>query len=295
MIEYSTDTLPALRDTANRKPTTTIRPSSGWAALNLRQVWQFRDLMMTLAARDVKLRYRQTALGAIWVVIQPLLAAGVLSFVFNRIAGLSTNGVPPILFAFIGSLAFTVFRDTLSKAGSSLVGNAQLISKIYFPRLALPLSTTFSVLLDFAVSSIMLVVLMVIFRVAPTTAILTLPIWLALLLMMAMGFGLLAAALTVSYRDVQYILPVVLNLLFFATPVAFATSEIQQKVPAIARDFYFILNPLASLIEAFRWSILGRGAVAWNYVIYASVVAVAVFVMGAFLFKKMERKFADVI
>ena len=202
MIEYSnqassTPTAPT------RKPLTTIRASSGWPSLQLRQIWIFRDLLLTLANRDIKLRYKQTVLGVAWVILQPLITAGALSFIFNIVAGLKTDDTPPLVFAFIGSWAYTVFRDTLNKTTGCLVGNAHLISKVYFPRLVLPLSTTISVLLDFAVSSLLVIVLLVAYQIVPTIALLTLPIWLGLMLLMAMGFGLIAASLTVPYRDVQ--------------------------------------------------------------------------------------------
>lgn len=295
MIEYSTDTLPPFKDSADRKPTTTIRPSSGWAALNLLQVWQFRDLMMTLAARDVKLRYRQTALGAIWVMIQPLLGAGIFSIVFSVFAKLPTNGMPPFLFSFVGMLAYSAFSSTLLKVSSSLVGNAQLISKIFFPRLVLPLSTVFSTLLDFAVGLGLLAFLMLIFFVAPSPTIVLLPVFLLLILMLAAGCGLIAAALTVSYRDIQYIVPVLMTFVLYASPTAYAAAGVQNMLPEWARPLYFLLNPLASLIEAFRWSVFGTGEVAWNYVAYAAIFSVLAFFGGALIFKKMERKFADVI
>jgi lipopolysaccharide transport system permease protein len=277
------------------KPHLVLRPSSGWQAINLLQIWQYRDLLMTLAMRDVKLRYRQTALGAIWVIIQPLLGAGILSFVFNRVANVPTGSIPPFVFAFAGMLGFTAFSSTLSKASSSLVGNSQLVSKVFFPRLVLPLSTILSTLVDFSVSLIMLFILMLIYRITPTPQLLLLPLWLALILFLSLGCGLIAGALTVSYRDVQYVLPVVVNLLTFASPIAYAASFAASKLPAGVQPFYFILNPLASLLEAFRWSLLGTGEVRWSYVIYSTVFAVVLFLIGAFSFKKMERKFADVI
>lgn len=278
-----------------QQPHLIIRPSSGWAALHLRQIWLYRDLLMTLAMRDVKLRYRQTALGAIWVVMQPLLAAGVLSFVFNRVANVPTGDMPPFLFSFVGMLAFTAFSSTLLKASASLVGNAQLVSKVFFPRLVLPLSTVLSTLVDFAVSLLMLCVLMLLYRIAPGVQLLLLPLWLGLILLLSLGCGLIAAALMVSYRDVQYVLPVVVNLLTFGSPVAYAASFAASKLPDGLQPFYFILNPLAGLLEAFRWSVLGGGEVQWGYVAYSAVFALVLFVAGAFAFKKMERKFADVI
>ena len=179
----------------SQKPYLVIRPSSGWQALNLRQIWLFRDLLLTLAGRDIKLRYRQTALGAIWVVVQPLMGAGVLSFVFNRVANVPTGTIPPFLFAFAGMIAFTAFSSTLSKASGSLVGNAQLVSKVFFPRLVLPLSTVASTLVDFGVSLVMLFVLMLVYRIVPTPQIVLFPVWLALILMLSLGIGLFTASL----------------------------------------------------------------------------------------------------
>ena len=277
------------------KPQLVLKPSSGWQAINLSQLWQYRDLLMTLAMRDVKLRYRQTALGAIWVILQPLLGAGILSFVFNRVANIPTGSVPPFVFSFAGMLGFTVFSSTLSKSSASLVGNSQLVSKVFFPRLVLPLSTVLSTLVDFGVSLVMLFVLMAIYRIVPGVQILLVPLWLALMLLMSLGCGLVAAAVMVSYRDVQYVLPVVVNLLTFASPIAYATSFVASKLPAGSEPLYFLLNPLASLLEAFRWSLLGSGEVNWGYVVYSAVFALALFAIGAFAFKKMERKFADVI
>lgn len=277
------------------KPHLLLRPAAGWQAIDLRQIWQYRDLLTTLAMRDVKLRYRQTALGAIWVIIQPLLGAGVLSFVFNRVANVPTGSVPPFLFAFVGMLGFTAFSSTLSKASGSLVGNAQLVSKVFFPRLVLPLSTVLSTLVDFGVSLAMLFVLMLVYGIAPVLQMLLLPIWLALILLLSLGCGLGASAVMVTYRDVQYVLPVIVNLLTFASPIAYAASFAASKIPTALQPLYFVLNPLASLLEAFRWSLLGTGDVKWGYVAYSALFSLILFVVGAIAFKKMERKFADVI
>ncbi len=277
------------------KPHLSIRPSTGWQALDLREVWQFRDLLLSLAARDVKLRYRQTALGALWVLLQPLLGAGILSFVFNRIASLPTGTVPPILFSYVGMLGFTLFSSTLSKASSSLVGNSQLISKVYFPRLILPLSTVLSSLVDFGVGLVMLVVLMAVYRIAPTVALLSMPLWLGLILLLSLGMGLFFSAVMVTYRDVQYVLPVFISFLTFASPIAYTASFVAAKVPGSLGSLYFLLNPLASLLEAFRFSLLGSGDALWNYVGLAAIISVAVFVGGVLSFRQMEERFADVI
>ncbi len=284
-----------LRSDAPKRPYLRVQPDTGWLALNWREIWRFRDLLSTLATRDVKLRYRQTALGVIWVVLQPLLGAGILSFVFNLLMGAPTDGVSPFLFSFVGMLAFTLFSSILTKASVSLVQNSQLISKVFFPRLILPLSVTLSSFLDFAVGLVMMALMMLFTRTAPGWTLLFLPLWMLLITFLALGCGLFFGALMVSYRDVQYVLPVLVTLLTFASPVAYSLSRVMDKVPAIFHPLYFLLNPLASLLNAFRWSILGRGEVNWGYVAFAALVSVAAFVVGALAFKSMEGKFADVI
>ena len=272
------------------KPYLLITPSKGWAALNLRELWQFRDLLTTLAGRDVKLRYRQTALGAIWVILQPLMAAGIFSVVFGKVAKLPSDGLPYFLFAYAGLLGWNIFSSTLGKVSGCLVGNAHLVSKVFFPRLVLPLSTVFSTLVDFGVALAMLFVLMAVYHVVPTLGLLLLPVWLLLTLLLAMGLGLCASALMVTYRDVGYVLPVVTQFLLYGSPVAYALSAVPKEWKAV-----YLLNPLSVLLEGFRWSLLGRGALDVNSVVYAAVVSVLVFTGGVFAFKRMERKFADII
>lgn len=272
------------------KPYLSIRPRSGWQALDVKEIWEFRDLLTTLGLRDVKLRYRQTALGAAWVLLQPLLAAGIFSVVFGRIAKLPSDGVPYFVFAYAGLLGWNAFSSTLTKASGCLVANSGLISKIFFPRLILPLSTVFSSLIDFGVALVMMAVLLIAYGIAPGIGLLLLPVWLFLILLLAMGIGLYTAALTVSYRDVQYILPVITQFLLYASPIAYALSAVPQNL----RTIYF-LNPLSGLLEGFRWSLLNRGHLEIGTVVYSAVVSFTVFLMGAYSFKKMERKFADVI
>lgn len=276
--------------TPARKPHLTIKPRRGWQALDARELWQFRDLLLTLAQRDVKLRYRQTALGVLWVLLQPLLAAGIFSFVFGKVAKLPSDGVPYFVFSFAGLLGWNAFSSTLTKCSGCLIQNSQLVSKVYFPRLVLPLSTVFSTLIDFLVALAMMAVLMVAYHVIPHWGLLLLPLWLALIVLLAVGLGLVASALTVSYRDVQYVLPVVTQFLLYACPVAYAVSA----VPAHLRALYF-LNPLSGLLDAFRWSLLGRGNLHGSYIVYSIACVCVIFVWGAYSFKAMERKFADVI
>ncbi len=290
-----------------RKPLRTIRPTGGagfWsprglaAALDLREMWAFRDLFGTLASRDVKLRYRQTILGVVWVALQPLLAALIFTFVFNKMAGLTATGAPYFVFAFAGQLAWGAYSQTLTKSANSLVGNTGLVSKVYFPRLILPLSTVLSTFIDFAVGFALLAVLMVAFHAFPGWPLLTLPLWLFLITLLAVGAGLIAGALMVSYRDVAYVLPVALNLLLFGSPIGWGL----EKIPLHLRTAYLLANPFAPLLSAFRWSLLAHGVrdphaapVPWAFVAYGALFAVTLFIVGALTFRRMERRFADVI
>jgi lipopolysaccharide transport system permease protein len=275
---------------AEPRPFLVIRPPRRWAPFNLRELWQFRDLFVRFVRRDLTLRYRQTVLGVTWVVLQPLLTAGALAFVFGRVAGLSSDGVPYFAFAFAGMLAWNVFSGVLTRMSGSLVGNAPLVSKIFFPRLILPLSSVGSVLVDFGVSMGMMVVIWPIAGVAPGWGLITLPIWLAAVLLLSSGLGLLAAALMVPYRDVQYVLPLATQLLLFVSPVGYALSS----VPTAAR-FLYELNPLTGILEGFRWALLDIGPLNAFATIWAFVCSIALFVIGSFAFAYMERRFADVI
>lgn len=272
------------------KPYLTIMPTSGWASLGLGEIWRYRDLLMGLAMRDVRLRYRQTLLGVAWVILQPLLSAGILSFVFGKVAKLDSEGSPYFIFAFTGMLGWNVFNSTLTKASACLVDNAQLVSKVYFPRMILPLSTVLSTLIDFVVQVALLAVMMAIEHIVPGPQILLLPLWMLLLLMLAIGLGLYTSALMVAYRDLKQVIPVLLQCLLYASPVAYGLLTVPRPFRAI---FHF--NPLAGMIEAFRWSVLGRGDVHWPGVLYSFFTATALFIFGAMSFKKMERRFADVI
>lgn len=280
-----------------RKPEVSIRPQKGWSGLGLAQLWQYRELMLTFGGRDVKLRYRQTVLGVIWVVVQPLLAAGIFSIIFGKIAKMPTDNVPPFLFVFAGMLGWNLFSSTLLKASNSLLANSGLVSKVFFPRLLLPISTMLSSLIDFGVALMMMAVLMVIYHVTPGIALILLPVWLFLLLMIAIGISFITSALTVSYRDVGYILPVFVNLLMYASPVAYSLSGALNRLNAGSGryDIFFALNPLSGLLEAMRWSLLNTTPPNPGYLLYSAVFAVVSLVGGAFIFKRMERRFADVI
>lgn len=268
-----------------------LEAASGLPSLELAELWRFRDLLLTFATRDLKLRYKQTALGVTWVLFQPLIGAGIFSFVFGNVAGFSApGGTPYFVFTFVGMLAWGLFSKTLSRASTSLVSDAHLISKIYFPRLILPLSKSFAALIDLAVALGLLVVLLLVFWHLPGPEVLLMPVILFLLLLLALGIGFFATALAVKYRDVNYIVPVAVQFLLYASPVAYSVRE----VPPAYRDYYY-LNPLTSLLEAFRWSVLGTGELALSYLAWSAAACVIVFVGGALVFKRLERSFADVV
>jgi lipopolysaccharide transport system permease protein len=267
-----------------------IKPPSRWAPLNLGEVWAFRELLTRLTVRDLKLRYKQTALGVTWVVLQPLLAAGILTFVFGTVADLPSDGVPYFVFSYVGFVCWSLFAQTLTKASGSLVGNSALVSRIFFPRLVLPLSSVGSTLVDFAVALAMGVVVVVAGGVTPGWPLLTLPFWIALALLLAAGVGLAAAALMVQYRDVGQILPVALQLLLYATPVAYAIAAVPDGARRLVE-----LNPLTGVVVGFRWAAIDTPGPGVPAAVWSTAVAVAAFVLGAYVFTRSERKFADVI
>ena len=273
------------------KPRLTITPRRRWLPTDPRELWEFRALLSRFAARDITLRYRQTALGVIWVVLQPLLGAGALSFVFGTVADLpGPPGIPYFVFSLTGMVAWTAFSQIATRSASSLVGNAQLVSKVFFPRLLLPLSTVLSTLVDVVISLVLLGALMAWFGIVPTAAVLLFPVWILLLVGAALGIGMGTGALMVRYRDVQYLLPVAVQLLLYASPVAYALSA----VPADARGV-FTLNPLTGLLEAIRWSVLDTPKPSPQLLTYSVCVATLLFAIGLMAFSRMERQFADVI
>jgi lipopolysaccharide transport system permease protein len=267
-----------------------IRPPGPFSPLALAELWQFRDLFAALAVRDVKLRYKQTALGVIWVILQPLLGAGIFSFVFGKVAKMPSDGLPYIVFSYTGLLGWQAFNSTLTKASACVVGNAQLVSKVFFPRLILPLSTVLSTLIDFAVGFAVMVLLMFIYGILPGPGILLMPVLLLLLILLAVGLGLYTSALMVEFRDLQYAIPVLLQFLLYASPIAYSVSAVPEHL-----RFWYMLNPISALLEAFRWSLLNRGELNWGGLGYSAAIVVAVFIFGTFAFKRMERRFADVI
>jgi len=245
---------------------------------------------MRFGQRDIVLRYRQTFDGVAWLLIQPLASAGIFAIIFGAVAKLPTGGVPYFLFSFMSMLIWTLFSSTLSRAASSLVANQALVSKVFFPRMLVPLSSAASTLLDFGVGFVLGIVLLFIYRVNPGWPVLLVPVWVLIFLATALGVGLAASAWMVKYRDVQYILPWVLQVALYATPVAYSIDA----VPAALRPL-FLANPLTWMLDGFRWSVLGTAMPpAWQ-LIGSVVVAVLAFFLGAMVFQRYERGFADLI
>lgn len=255
-----------------------------------RELWEAREVFTRFGTRDLKLRYRQTALGVIWVVLQPLLSAGIFSVVFGQIADLSSDGVPYFVFSFAGMLAWTVFNGIVTRAAPSLVNNQALVSKVFFPRLLVPLSSVLSVLVDFLVASALMAALLVIYGVTPGWAIVTLPLWILAVVLLGSGIGMAASALMVKFRDIAYVVPFAMQTLLYASPLAYSLSEVGSDI-----RWLFDINPLTWILEGFRWALLDLAQPAGWQMAAAAGVSVAVFVGGALIFSKMERGFADVI
>lgn len=270
--------------------TIVITPPGRLPLPGLRELWEAREVFLRFGTRDLKLRYRQTALGIVWVVLQPLLSAGVFAVVFGQIANLSSDGVPYFVFSFAGMLAWTIFNGIVTRAAPSLISNQALVSKVFFPRMLVPLSSVLSVLVDFLVAAALMVVLLVVYGIAPGWPLLTLPVWIAMLVLLGSGIGMAASALMVKFRDVAYIVPFAMQTLLYASPLAYSLNEVDAHI-----RWMFDINPLTWMLEGFRWALLGLAQPPSWQILAAAVVSVVGFVAGALVFSKMERGFADVI
>ena len=267
-----------------------IKPSKGLVDIDFKAMWQFRDLLFAFADRDIRLRYRQTVLGGIWVILQPLLSALIFAVVFGFIAKMPNQGVPYFLIAFSGMLGWTLFQGNLTRVTPSLIGNGPLIRKVYFPRLLAPLGVVPSVLLDFMVSLAVMIVLLFVYHVVPDSGLLLFPLCVLSILMLSLGLGLIGASLSVKYRDIQHIVPFATQLLMSASPVGYSIAVVPERIRP-----YYLLNPLAEPIDAIRWSILGVGTPNFGYLAYAFVASFGVLWLGLIVFRSCEREFADVI
>ena len=269
---------------------TVIEPPRGWAPLELGEVWKFRELLLFLTWRDIMIRYKQTALGAAWAILQPVLTMLVFSIIFGGLAKLPSNGVPYPIFTFAALLPWQLFAFALTNSSNSLVDDQKLISKVYFPRLVIPLSSVIAGLVDFAIAFLVLIALMAWYGIHLTPAILLLPVFLLLALTSAMAVGLWFSALNVQYRDIRYVVPFLTQFWMYATPIAYSSELIPQKWL-----WLYSLNPMTGVVEGFRWAILGKSNLDLFSLGISSVVVVALFIGGLYYFKRMEAGFADVI
>lgn len=269
---------------------TVIEPKTGWIPINFPELWKFRELLYFLAWRDVKVKYKQTAIGVIWAIIQPFLTMIIFSVIFGRFGKLPSDGVPYPIFVFIGLLPWQYFASVLGQSTSSVVGGGSMVTKIYFPRLILPASTAIAALIDLVIASSILLLMLVYYKVSISLGILIVPFLVMLVIMNAVGFGMWLAALNVRYRDVQHAIPFLIQIWMFATPVIYPSSMVGERFAWI-----LALNPMGGVIEAFRPAVLGHAPIPWEQLGISAAVGFLVFVGGMFYFKKVERYFADVI
>lgn len=290
-IKTKTDEDPKeIADSAQDIPVITIQPSQGWVSLKLRELWEYRELLYFLTWRDIKVRYKQTVLGAAWAIIQPFFTMVVFSIFFGSLAKMPSDGIPYPIFAYTALVPWTFFATGLSQASSSLVSSSNLIKKVYFPRLAVPISTVLSGVVDFVLAFAVLLGMMVWFGISPTLNVLWLPLFLLLALVTALGVGLWLAAMNVQFRDVRYVVPFLTQFWLFATPVAYPSTLLHEPWRTI-----FGLNPMAGVVEGFRWALLGSNTSPGPLIAVSSLAALAILVSGAFYFRRMEKTFADVV
>ncbi len=283
---------------SHSEPVLFIRPSQGWMAINLRELWQFRELIYFLTWRDVKVRYKQTFLGAAWAIIQPFFTMVVFTLFFNRLAKVPSGNAPYPIFSYVALLPWGLFTKALTETGRSLVAHRAMITKIYFPRLAIPIASVMGGVVDFALGFIVLIGMMLYYHLTPGsgyriqigTELLALPLFLLLAMVTALGVGLWLSALNVLYRDVNYILPFLTQVWLFITPVAYPSSMIPQRW-----QWLYALNPLTGVVEGFRWAMLGSESAPGVTILISSAIAVLVLVTGLFYFRRMERTFADTV
>ena len=271
-------------------PVLRIEPSHGWVSLRLRELWEYRELLYFLTWRDIKVRYKQTVLGAAWAIIQPFFTMVVFSLFFGRLAGIPSDGVPYPIFSFTALVPWTFFANGLNQSSNSLVGSADLIKKVYFPRLAVPIATVLSGVVDFVLAFVVLMGMMLYYGVVPTINTLWLPFFFLLALVTSLGIGLWFSALNVEFRDVRYTVPFLTQVWMFSTPIAYPSSLLSEPWRTL-----YGLNPMVGVIEGFRWALLGTDTAPGPIIIVSSFAAMALLVGGAFYFRRMEKTFADLV
>lgn len=271
-------------------PTLRIEASGGWVSLKLRELWEYRELLYFLIWRDIKVRYKQTMLGATWAIIQPVLTMIVFSLFFGKLAKLASDGLPYPIFSYTALVPWTFFAHGLSTASQSVVSSSNLIKKVYFPRLAIPISTVLSGIVDFLLAFGVLLLMMWYYGVAPTINILFLPLFLLLALVTSLGVGLWLSAMNVQFRDVRYVVPFIVQFWMFATPIAYSSRLLHEPWRTV-----YGINPMVGVVEGFRWSLLGTGNAPGPIIGVSALAALFILVTGAFYFRRMEKTFADVV
>ena len=267
-----------------------IERSRGWVALQLKELWAYRELLYFLIWRDVKVRYKQTALGVSWAIIQPVFTMVVFSLFFGRLAKMPSDGIPYPLFSYAALVPWTFFSHGLTLASNSLVGSANLIKKVYFPRLAIPIASVTTGVIDFSIAFIVLLGMMIYYGIAPTVNVIWLPCLFVITFITSLGVSLWLSALNVQFRDVRYMIPFLTQLWLFATPIAYPSSLLSEPWRTL-----YSLNPMVGVVEGFRWALLGTETAPGPILIVSSLAALALLVGGAFYFRRLEKTFADVV
>jgi lipopolysaccharide transport system permease protein len=270
-------------------PALVIRPPRKWVPVDLRELWAYRELITSFTLRDIKLRYKQTGLGIAWAVLQPLLTMLIFSVIFGGLAKIPSDGVPYPLFVLAALLPWMLFAEGLTRSTTSMITNANIMTKVYFPRLIMPLSSIISPLVDFTVSFIILIGMMIYYGFMPTINIVFLPVFLLLALATSLGVGLWLSALNVKYRDFQYTVPFLIQIWMFASPVVYSSSLVPESLRLV-----FGLNPMTGVIEGFRWALLGSGTPSAMVLVSVGMVVVLL-ISGMFYFRRMEQYYADIV
>jgi lipopolysaccharide transport system permease protein len=271
-------------------PITIIEPKKGWVPIDFKELKEYRELLYFLTKRDIKVRYKQTVLGGLWAVIQPVFTMVVFTLFFGRLANIPSDGIPYPIFVYAGLLPWTYFANALSNSGNSLVGSAHLITKVYFPRLIVPASASLAGLLDFFIATLVLGAMMIYYQFIPGFGIFLFPVLVGLTFLCSVGVGLWLSALNVQYRDIRYVIPFLIQLWMFVSPVIYPISMVKEKY-----QWLLALNPMGGVIKAYRASLLGHQAIDWFLLSLSTAIIIVIFISGLFYFRRMERYFADVV
>lgn len=272
------------------RPQLHIEPTKGWASINLKELWLYRELIYYFVWRDLKVRYKQTVMGALWAILQPFIAMVIFSLFFGRLAKLPSEGIPYPIFSYSALVPWTFFANGVTQASNILVLNQNMVKKIYFPRLTMPIASVISGVVDFFLAFVVLLGMMVVYRIYPTANIICLPLLLLLALVTCLGVSFWSSAMNAQFRDIRYAIPFIVQVWFFLTPIVYSSS----MLPEPWRTLYGI-NPMAGVVEGFRWALLGTDTQPGSIVFLSAVVAVILFISGAYYFRRMERTYADIV